>query len=155
MGCDRRREPDESAAARAAERLARNPCRQRRVASFPPGSFDVICAWQVVEHLHDPVSSLRRCFEWLVPGGGWRLPCLTPASPVSAFSDAYRSMCPDTCITLAQTPRHVRVLWIFEIRPRPPRTIYTTLEHHNVLRIAASWLAGMADDRELAARPAS
>src|SRR5215469_12295261 len=31
--------------------------------------FDLICAWMVVEHLHDPVAGLKRCYQWLKPGG--------------------------------------------------------------------------------------
>ncbi|HWB16043.1 MAG TPA: class I SAM-dependent methyltransferase [Vicinamibacterales bacterium] len=37
--------------------------------TLPPASFDVVSAWMVLEHLHDPVAALRRAFEWLKPGG--------------------------------------------------------------------------------------
>lgn len=37
--------------------------------AFEPGSFDAIFAWMVVEHLHDPVATLRLARELLKPGG--------------------------------------------------------------------------------------
>jgi SAM-dependent methyltransferase len=38
-------------------------------ADWPSGSFDVITAWAVFEHLHDPMSAFRRAGELLKPGG--------------------------------------------------------------------------------------
>jgi SAM-dependent methyltransferase len=38
-------------------------------ASFPPGRFDVITAFHVIEHLPEPLGTLRRMVEWLAPGG--------------------------------------------------------------------------------------
>jgi len=43
---------------------------------LPPGSFEVVTMWQVVEHLHQPVEVLREAFKLLVPGG-----CLVVAVP--------------------------------------------------------------------------
>ena len=37
--------------------------------TFAPGSFDAIFAWMVIEHLHDPVTTLRFASELLKPGG--------------------------------------------------------------------------------------
>ncbi|MCO4745773.1 MAG: class I SAM-dependent methyltransferase [Proteobacteria bacterium] len=34
-----------------------------------PASYDHITLGQVIEHVHDPVSLLQRCFDLLVPGG--------------------------------------------------------------------------------------
>jgi SAM-dependent methyltransferase len=38
-------------------------------APLASGSFDVICMWDVVEHVPDPVGLLRRAGELLAPGG--------------------------------------------------------------------------------------
>jgi SAM-dependent methyltransferase len=69
-----------AAAARAASERTRRPVyaidlnRTADVdALFSAGSFDLVCAWMVIEHLHDPVAMLRRVFDWLTPGGGLAL----------------------------------------------------------------------------------
>ena len=36
---------------------------------FDPGSFDLIVAIMVLEHLHDPFADARRLHTWLLPGG--------------------------------------------------------------------------------------
>ena len=36
---------------------------------FPPECFDVITAWDVLEHLGDPRAALDRSLRWLRPGG--------------------------------------------------------------------------------------
>lgn len=38
-------------------------------ADLPPASFDVITAWAVFEHLHDPVGAFAECARLLAPGG--------------------------------------------------------------------------------------
>jgi 2-polyprenyl-3-methyl-5-hydroxy-6-metoxy-1,4-benzoquinol methylase len=38
-------------------------------AEFSPGSFDCIVMVDVLEHLVDPLTVLRRCRPWLAPGG--------------------------------------------------------------------------------------
>ena len=42
-----------------------------RIEDWPAnlGTFDAICLWDVIEHLWDPVSTCRRLFEHLAPGG--------------------------------------------------------------------------------------
>lgn len=38
-------------------------------AELPPESFDVITAWDVIEHVADPQAVLQKCVTWLRPGG--------------------------------------------------------------------------------------
>ena len=38
-------------------------------AGFAPASFDLITMWDVIEHLHDPLSALKACHQLLKPGG--------------------------------------------------------------------------------------
>ena len=38
-------------------------------APFPPGQFDMVTAFHVLEHVPDPVALVRRMLDWLSPGG--------------------------------------------------------------------------------------
>lgn len=38
-------------------------------ADFPSGAYDLVVAWMVVEHLHDPAAALRQIHDWLRPDG--------------------------------------------------------------------------------------
>ena len=38
-------------------------------APAPAGSLDLIVGWMVLEHLHNPVGSLKKLHEWATPGG--------------------------------------------------------------------------------------
>jgi SAM-dependent methyltransferase len=63
-------EPSRWAARTAAERLpGRVTPGFLRGAHFPPASFDVVTAWDVVEHLTDPREDLTRMARLLRPGG--------------------------------------------------------------------------------------
>lgn len=44
-------------------------CRGWQAADFPPGSFDLITANHVLEHLRAPVTALRRLSDWLADDG--------------------------------------------------------------------------------------
>lgn len=44
-------------------------CGMLEEAGFPASSFDVLTAWDVVEHVPDPVEFLRTCHDLLRPGG--------------------------------------------------------------------------------------
>jgi 2-polyprenyl-3-methyl-5-hydroxy-6-metoxy-1,4-benzoquinol methylase len=37
--------------------------------AYPPGRFDVVSLWHVLEHLPDPDRALRDCARWLADGG--------------------------------------------------------------------------------------
>lgn len=38
-------------------------------ATSPQGELDVVAAWMVLEHVHDPLRVLRRIRSWVKPGG--------------------------------------------------------------------------------------
>lgn len=62
-------EPDSQSAerARAAGLDVRVGLLQQQ--SLPEASFDAITMFHVIEHLHDPVGTVRSCFKLLKPGG--------------------------------------------------------------------------------------
>jgi SAM-dependent methyltransferase len=63
-------EVDAASAQRAADRTGARVLRDDAwVTSLDKAQFDLICAWMVFEHLHDPIEAFERCFEWLKPGG--------------------------------------------------------------------------------------
>ncbi|MGH9783203.1 MAG: class I SAM-dependent methyltransferase, partial [Terriglobia bacterium] len=47
-------------------------------APLPESAFDAVCMSHVIEHLSDPLRTLRRCWELLKPGG--KLSVVTPNS---------------------------------------------------------------------------
>ena len=63
-------ELDPESAARARSRTnAHVHCGDIEHAPFEDEAFDLVCAWMTLEHVHDPVASLRRIHGWLRPGG--------------------------------------------------------------------------------------
>lgn len=137
---------DAAMAARAAE-VTGAPVHAASIEAvqFAPSSFDVICAWQVIEHLHDPVRAVRRCFEWLKPGG-W----LTFAVPDAGSLDfrVFR----DRWFAL-ELPRHLyhftpstsramlEICRFEDIRLVRPRTIYTGLRSATRILADRGWIA--------------
>lgn len=86
-------EISENAAARA--RANGYPVRSGPVESVaePMGHFDLVVAWMVLEHLHDPVLALKRIHSWTVPGG-WLVASVPNAGSweLRVFSDAWYSL---------------------------------------------------------------
>ena len=63
-------EPSQAAAAQAAPELrSRIVCDVLRPGLFADSTFDVICMFQVFDHLPDPNSALETCLRMLRPGG--------------------------------------------------------------------------------------
>jgi 2-polyprenyl-3-methyl-5-hydroxy-6-metoxy-1,4-benzoquinol methylase len=63
-------EVDETSAQRAADRTHARVLRgDAGMTTLEHAQFDLICAWMVFEHLHDPMAAFERCFGWLKPGG--------------------------------------------------------------------------------------
>jgi 2-polyprenyl-3-methyl-5-hydroxy-6-metoxy-1,4-benzoquinol methylase len=64
-------EPSSAIAGEALRRLGNDRVHPGTLADapWPPGSFDLITLWDVVEHLPDPVAALGRARELLRPGG--------------------------------------------------------------------------------------
>lgn len=62
-------EVDEAAARKARRFSARVHAGDLLGAPFPPGEFDVVSAFHVLEHVPDPVAAVRRMLEWLDPDG--------------------------------------------------------------------------------------
>jgi SAM-dependent methyltransferase len=59
----------EAAAARARSLGLRVQTSTVEAAAIAPHSADVIAAWMVLEHLHEPVAALRKMHQWAKPHG--------------------------------------------------------------------------------------
>ncbi len=58
-------------------------------APWPPGSFDVVTFWHVLEHVPDPLKVMKRVREWLKEDGVVVLNCPNYASPTRALFGAH------------------------------------------------------------------
>ena len=61
-------EPGETGAESARAQGLDVVCAQLEDAPAPKKTPDLVAAWMVLEHLHDPVAGLRRLHEWTRPG---------------------------------------------------------------------------------------
>lgn len=58
---------------------------------LPAGAYDVITAWDVLEHLSDPLAAMKRFYQWLRPGG--ILAARFPSSPWHKFKAVLLHRC--------------------------------------------------------------
>lgn len=56
---------------------------------LPLESFDVICSWDVIEHIWDPVETYRRLFKFLKPGGALLLSTPNIGAPFAKLTGRY------------------------------------------------------------------
>lgn len=94
-------EPDPAAADTARARGLSVATGTLESAAFPPGHFDVITLSHVIEHLRDPLATLRECARVLAPGG--RVIVVTPnaaSDGARVFGDSWMAWDP---------PRHLVV----------------------------------------------
>ncbi len=84
-------EPSEWAARKAEEKGLTVVNKPLRHAALPADSFDVVTLWDVIEHLHDPLGTLREIRRVLRPGG---LLALSTMNAGSLFAKALGSSWP-------------------------------------------------------------
>lgn len=78
------------------------------------GGYDVICAWDTIEHVPDPVSFCGRVLELLAPGG------------VFAFSTPY----------VSSAPARLLGRWWWTLKPAEHLWHFTPETHRAVLAAA-------------------
>ena len=69
---------------------------------FPAGSFDVVTAFQVVEHVHDARALLGRCFTVLRPGG-WMVATIPMGDSLQA------TILRERWCNVREAPRHLNL----------------------------------------------
>jgi SAM-dependent methyltransferase len=103
-------EPSRDAIEKAPREVRENiVCDVMRPGLFQPMSFDLVCLFQVLDHLPDPASVLAECFRVLRPGG--RVLCLNHnVRAVSARLLGQRSPIIDVEHTYLYSRKTVRLL---------------------------------------------
>lgn len=110
-------------------------------AGFPEESFDVITMNHVIEHLPDPISTLRECHRVLRPGGS--LVAVTPnirSLGFRLFGQAWRGLEP---------PRHLYLFSTETLRTAAESTGFRGLELRTTSRTARwMWIASQLIRRD-------
>ena len=86
-------EPSEAAANRARSRGFDVQCGQLETSIAPTAPYDLVVGWMALEHLHEPVVSLRRLHDWTSTGA--RLALSVPnaaAAEAKIFGDAWYAL---------------------------------------------------------------
>jgi SAM-dependent methyltransferase len=119
-------------------------------APYPPARFDVVSFVHVIEHVPDPLRSLRRAYDLLVPGG--LLFLLTPNAGAATFRLFRERWYP------LDAPRHVNLftpgalgevcrragfrLRTFQVHQRPKDILYSLKRSGPLAAAAARSRAG-------------
>jgi 2-polyprenyl-3-methyl-5-hydroxy-6-metoxy-1,4-benzoquinol methylase len=112
-------------------------------AEAPERPFDLIVAWMVIEHLHQPRQALQKIARWLRPGGWLALSVPNAGSLESRiFGDAWYSL---------DVPRH-----LFHFTPRTLRLLLAAsgwslrkIHHQRVLSNLTHSIANRLNDRAI------
>ncbi len=120
-------EPNERAARATAERLG-VPVFQGSLerSAYPDAAFDAVTLWDVLEHLHDPLASLRELRRILRPGGALFVRVPNAGSYVRALCGRYW--------VGYDLPRHLSVF--------TPATLRRTLAAAGFARVARRYTSG-------------
>lgn len=86
----------------------------------PPGAADCVIMVDVLEHLVDPASALRRCSSWIAPGGVLALTTVNMTSPIAramgtrwpGFMDMHLTYFSPTSLVSIVTRASITPLWV-------------------------------------------
>ena len=140
-GCDATGIELNDTAVAEGRRLHRNiqATRLEAVAASQPGQFDVVCAFQVLEHVPDPARFIADCLQLLKPAG-----CLALSVPNSA---GFYRLAPHD---LLNTPPHHLTRWSPQVLAGLPRLFPVKLQCLQQEPLAAyhlAWYANLQLDR--------
>jgi len=126
-------DPDPKAAATARERGLNVSCGSLESVSFADESFDAIIMSHVIEHLYDPIATVRECHRILKSGG--RLVLLTPNTGSLGHSKYGRNW------LHLDPPRHLHLFNMANL-PKIARNLrFSRMECFSVIR-DADWTLG-------------